>query len=68
MNNWMAIAGILIYLSILFGVAYYAEYKMRKGKSIINNPYVYALSLGYIARPGLTMGVLSWHLTVALNS
>ena len=46
MNNWLAIAGILVYLGILFGVAYFAEYKMRKGKSIINNPYVYALSLG----------------------
>jgi len=42
----MAIVSILLYLCILFGVAYYAEYKLKRGKSIINNPYVYALSLG----------------------
>lgn len=46
MNNFIAITGALLYLSALFGVAYYAEYRLKKGKSIINNGYVYALSLG----------------------
>ena len=46
MNNWIAILSALTYLCLLFGVAYYAEYRLKKGKSIINNPYVYALSLG----------------------
>lgn len=45
MNNWLVIGGALIYLCLLFGVAYYAEYRQRKGRSLINNPYVYALSL-----------------------
>jgi len=36
---------ILGYLSILFLVAYYAERKEKTGKSIVSNPYVYALSL-----------------------
>lgn len=36
---------ILGYLSILFLVAYYAEKKEKAGKSIVSNPYVYALSL-----------------------
>ncbi len=36
---------LLIYLSILFIVAYYAEKKEKTGKSIVSNPYVYALSL-----------------------
>jgi PAS domain S-box-containing protein len=36
---------ILAYLSILFLVAYYAEKKEKRGKSIVSNPYVYALSL-----------------------
>jgi signal transduction histidine kinase/Na+/proline symporter len=44
-NNMVAILSALCYLGILFGVAYYAEYKLKKGKSIINNGYVYALSL-----------------------
>lgn len=46
MSNWIAIISALVYLCILFGVAYYAEYRLKKGKSIINNAYVYALSLG----------------------
>ncbi len=46
MSNVIAILAALLYLAILFGVAYYAEYKLKKGKSIINNGYVYALSLG----------------------
>ena len=46
MNNWIASICALVYLCVLFGVAYYAEYRLKKGKSIINNPYVYSLSLG----------------------
>jgi len=45
MNNWLVILGALVYLCLLFGVAYYAEYRQRINKSLINNPYVYALSL-----------------------
>jgi len=46
MNNIVATITALFYLALLFGVAYYAEYRLRKGKSVINNGYVYALSLG----------------------
>lgn len=45
MNNIITFISAFLYLGILFGVAYYAEYKSKKGKSIINNGYVYALSL-----------------------
>ncbi|MBP6430284.1 MAG: hypothetical protein KA319_00780 [Ferruginibacter sp.] len=45
MNNVFAIVTALTYLILLFGVAYYAEVKLKKGKSIINNGYIYALSL-----------------------
>jgi Na+/proline symporter/signal transduction histidine kinase len=45
MNNIVAILSAIIYLLILFGVAYYAELRLKKGKSIINSGYVYALSL-----------------------
>jgi signal transduction histidine kinase/Na+/proline symporter len=44
-NNIVVICCALFYLGILFGVAYYAEYRLKKGRSIINNGYVYALSL-----------------------
>lgn len=36
---------VLLYLGILFAAAYYAEKKERSGKSIVNNPYIYSLSL-----------------------
>jgi len=35
----------LLYIVLLFGVAYYADRKREEGKSIIANPYVYALSI-----------------------
>lgn len=44
-NNIVVICCALFYLILLFGVAYYAEYRSKKGKSIINNGYVYGLSL-----------------------
>lgn len=46
MSNSIIIFYALVYLALLFAVAYFAEYKLKQGKSIINNAYVYALSLG----------------------
>lgn len=45
MNNIIPIISALLYLLLLFGIAYYTEHKKQKGISIINNGYVYALSL-----------------------
>jgi len=45
MNNLVAIGSAVLYLVLLFAVAYYAEYRLRKGRSLINNGYVYALSM-----------------------
>lgn len=36
---------VLCYLLLLFAVAYYAEKREKAGKSIVNNPYIYSLSL-----------------------
>jgi PAS domain S-box-containing protein len=36
---------VLSYLLILFAAAYYAEKKEKSGRSIVNNPYIYSLSL-----------------------
>ena len=33
------------YMLILFAVAYYAEKREKEGRSIVNNPYIYSLSL-----------------------
>lgn len=45
MNSFIVIASSVLYLLLLFVIAYYAERRLRKGRSVINNPYVYALSL-----------------------
>src|SRR5208337_3726876 len=41
-NLFLIVVG---YLTLLFAVAYYAERKEKSGKSIVNNPYIYSLSL-----------------------
>lgn len=45
MNSIFIICVAIVYLSIMFGVAYFAEHRLKQGKSIINNPTIYALSL-----------------------
>jgi Na+/proline symporter/nitrogen-specific signal transduction histidine kinase len=37
------------YLGVLFGIAYYADQRADSGRSIIDNPYIYALSLAVYA-------------------
>lgn len=44
--NWEILLIALAYIGLLFGVAYYGDQRAERGRSIINNPYVYALSLG----------------------
>ncbi|KAA3619519.1 MAG: histidine kinase [Calditrichaeota bacterium] len=43
--NWLVFIISLLYLGILFAIAYYADWRADNDKSIINNPYIYALSL-----------------------
>lgn len=44
-KGWLLFLYILCYLSLLFLIAYYAEIRERKGRSIVANPYIYSLSL-----------------------
>jgi Na+/proline symporter/nitrogen-specific signal transduction histidine kinase len=37
------------YLGVLFGIAYYADQRADAGRSVIDNPYIYALSLAVYA-------------------
>lgn len=46
MSHWLIILSGLFYLFLLFGIAYFAEFRQRKGRSIIDNAWTYALSLG----------------------
>ena len=36
----------LVYIGLLFGIAYYTDKRADAGRSVIRNPYIYALSLG----------------------
>ncbi|MCB0161704.1 MAG: hypothetical protein KDD83_26385, partial [Caldilineaceae bacterium] len=37
---------VLLYMSVLFTIAYVGDKRADAGRSIIRNPYVYALSMG----------------------
>ena len=45
MNNWLVIGSSVGYALLLFGIAWWAERRSKKGKSFVRNPYVYTLSL-----------------------
>ena len=44
-SPWLLLALILLYLLLLFSVAYFADRKEQQGRSLVSNPYVYSLSL-----------------------
>jgi signal transduction histidine kinase len=44
-SNWVIILISVGYLALLFLLAYFGEYRAKKGKSLLKNPYIYALSL-----------------------
>lgn len=45
MVSWVVILSFILYLGLLFGLAHFTELKSSRGRSLVNNPYVYALSL-----------------------
>lgn len=44
-DAWVVVLIALLYFCLLFGIAGWASYRAQQGKSLIANPYVYALSL-----------------------
>ena len=45
LQGWLIVLVAFAYLGILFAVAYYGDQRAEAGRSIIANPYIYALSL-----------------------
>lgn len=45
MSAWVVIAIFGAYIALLFGVAFWAERRASQGRSVVNSPVVYALSL-----------------------
>ena len=45
LSDGVILASALVYMGILFGIAYYGDQRADAGRSIIANPYLYTLSL-----------------------
>ena len=45
LSDGVILASALVYMGILFGIAYYGDQRADAGRSIIANPYIYTLSL-----------------------
>ncbi|MDN3517621.1 sensor histidine kinase [Aquisalimonas lutea] len=45
MPEWLIIVTPFVYLGLLFAIAYVADQRARSGRSLVNNPYVYTLSI-----------------------
>ena len=49
LNPWAVITISVAYVGLLFAIAYHGDTRADRGRSIIANPYIYALSLGVYA-------------------
>ena len=45
LQGWVILAVSVLYLSILFAIAYYGDKRAEQKRSLIANPYIYALSI-----------------------
>ena len=45
LQGWVIVIVSFAYLGVLFAIAYYGDKRADAGRSIIANPYIYALSL-----------------------
>ena len=43
--GWLIVAASFAYLLLLFAVAHFGDRRAAQGRSIIDNPWVYSLSL-----------------------
>jgi Na+/proline symporter/signal transduction histidine kinase len=45
LQGWVILLVSFAYLGLLFGIAYYADMRADRGRSVISNPYIYTLSI-----------------------
>jgi Na+/proline symporter len=45
LQGWVIVLVSFAYLGVLFAIAYWGDKRAEAGRSIIANPYIYALSL-----------------------
>lgn len=46
LQGWVILLVSFGYVGLLFAIAYYGDRRADEGRSLINNPYIYALSIG----------------------
>lgn len=49
LQGWIVVLTSFAYLGLLFAIAYYADQRADRGRSVIASPYVYSLSLAVYA-------------------
>src|SRR4249920_3233754 len=49
LNGWLIVFTSLVYLGLLFAIAFVADRRAEAGRSVIASPYVYSLSLAVYA-------------------
>ena len=49
LQGWVIVLTSFAYLGLLFGIAYYADQRADRGRSVIASPYIYSLSLAVYA-------------------
>jgi Na+/proline symporter/signal transduction histidine kinase len=49
LNGWIIVGVSLLYLGMLFAIAYYGDKRADEGRSIIASPYIYSLSIAVYA-------------------
>ncbi len=49
LQGWVIVVTAFAYLGLLFAIAYYADKRADAGRSVINSPYIYSLSLAVYA-------------------
>jgi Na+/proline symporter/nitrogen-specific signal transduction histidine kinase len=49
LETWVVIVIPFAYLALLFAIAYYADQRADAGRSVINSPYIFSLSLAVYA-------------------
>ena len=49
LETWVIVLSAFAYLGLLFAIAYYADERADRGRSVIASPYVYSLSLAVYA-------------------
>ena len=49
LRGWVIVLASFAYLGLLFAIAFFADRRAERGRSLIASPYIYSLSLGVYA-------------------